>query len=263
MRKISIIKFTALWVFIFSISVFAQMPEKIEQNLVKLYAEIDENSGYKSNTDYDLLTKANDKFMENLLKYTKLSATLKFNFRDLDKEITIKTSADGKFRSYSWDRMDGGTMHFFETVYQYQAKDGKVFSNSAASEEGDAGGFVSDIYSVDTKLGRVYLVCSLAIGSTQDRFANVGLYRIDGNKLNDKVKIIKTKSGLTNSIGFGYNFFSVSDKPKGSDELIVFDQKTKTLKIAVVIETEKYPNGEVTDKFIEYKFNGTYFVKVN
>ena len=29
------------------------------------------------------------------------------------------------------------------------------------------------------------------------------------------------------------------------------------------IESEKFPNGEVTNKFISYKFNGTNFVKVN
>ncbi len=248
---------------IFTTSVFAQTSQKIEQELVKLYAKVNDNSGYKSDTDNDLLTKANDDFKAKMLKYTKVAATLKYKFDKLDKEITITTSEDGKFRAYSWDRLDGGTMHFFETVYQFQAKDGKVYSTGVETEEGNAGGFVHDIFSVETKLGSVYLVCSLAIGSTQDRYEGVGLFRIDGNKLNDSVKLFKTKLGLTNSIGFGYNFFSVLDKKKNSDDLILFDKRTKVLRIPVVIETEKFQNGEVTGKFISYKFNGTYFVKSN
>jgi hypothetical protein len=248
---------------VFCISGFAQTPIKIEQELVKLYAKVNDNSSYKSDTDNDLLAKANDDFKAKVLKYTKIASTLKHNFSELNKEITITTSEDGKFRAYSWDRLDGGTMRFFETVYQFQAKNGKVYSNSVETEEGNAEGFVHDIFSVETNLGKLYLVCKTAIGSTQDRYAGVGLFRIDGNKLNDKVKLFKTKSGLTNSIGFGYNFFSVVDRKERPVELILYDTKTKVLKIPVVIENEKFQNGEVTDKFINYKFNGTYFVKIN
>ncbi len=253
-------KFILFLILIFSTSIFAQTPQIIEQELVKLHTKISENSGYKSDTDYDVLGKANDDFKTKLLKYTKVAATLKHKFVELDKEITIITSEDGNFRTYSWDRLDGGTMHFFETVYQFQSTDGKVSSLSYETEEGDAGGFVLDIFSVDTNFGKVYLVSSLSIGSTQDRFANVGLYRIDGNKLNDRVKLIKTKSGLTNSIGFGYNFFSMTER---KTELITFDKTTKTFKIPVVIEDNEFGNGRVTEKSITYKFNGKNFVKIN
>jgi hypothetical protein len=242
-------------------SVSAQTPTEIEQNLVKLYAKVSDNSAYKGDSDNDLLGKANDEFKAKVLEYTKIAATLKHNFTELEKEITIKTSEDGKFRAYSWDRLDGGTMHFFETVYQFQGKNGKVYSNSVETEEGSPGGFAHEIFTVETKSGNVYLVCNSAIGSTQDRYESVGLFRIDGNKLNDNVKLFKTKSGLTNSISFGYNFFSIVNNKNGSDGLIFYDKKTKVLKIPVVIEDKEFGNGRVTDKFISYKFNGTYFVK--
>ncbi len=246
-----------------TVSVSAQTPQKIEQELIKLYAKVNDNSAYKGDNNSDLLEKANVEFKAKILEYTKVASTLKHKFDDLDKEITITTSEDGKFRAYSWDRLDGGTMHFFETVYQFQGKNGKVYSNSVETEEGNAGGFVYKIFDVETKLGNVYLACSYGIGSTQDRFESVGLYRIDGNNLNDKVKLFKTKSGLTNSIGFSYNFFSVLDKKKDSTDLMFYDKKTKVLKIPIVIEDKEFPNGRVTDKFISYKFNGTYFVKNN
>jgi hypothetical protein len=244
-------------------SVSAQTPTEIEQNLVKLYAKVSDNSAYRGDSDNDVLGKADDDFKVKVLEYTKTASTLKYKFDELDKSITIKTSEDGKFRAYSWDRLDGGTMHFFETVYQFQGKDGKVYSQTVETEEGNAEGFVKDIFSVQTKLGNVYLVVKTAIGSTQDRYEGVGLFRIDGDKLNDGVKLFKTKSGLTNSIGFSYNFFSVVDRKERPVELILFDKKTKVLKIPVVIENEKFLNGEVTDKIIKYKFNGTYFVKIN
>jgi hypothetical protein len=247
----------------FSVSILAQTPNKIEQELVKLYAKVNDNSGYKSNADNDLLAKANDDFKAKILEYTKVASTLKYQFGELGKEVTITTSEDGKFRSFSWDRLDGGTMHFFETVYQYQGKDGKVYSKSVETEEGDAGGFVKDIFSGQAKSGNVYLVVNTAIGSTQDRYEGVGLFRIDGNNLNDNVKLFKTKAGLTNSISISYNFFSVVDRKERPVELILFDKKTNVLKIPVVIESKKFMNGEVTDKFIKYKFNGTYFVKIN
>jgi hypothetical protein len=261
-------RYIKLYILLFPIltligSVSAQTPIEIEQNLVKLYAKVSDNSAYKGDSDNDLLGKANDEFKAKVLEYTKVAVTLKHNFTELEKEITITTSEDGKFRTYSWDRLDGGTMHFFETVYQFQGKDGKVYSQAVETEEGNAGGFIKNIFSVQTKLGNIYLVINTAIGSTQDRYEGVGLFRIDGNNLNDTVKLFKTKSGLTNSIGFSYNFFSVVDRKERPVELILYDKKTMVLKIPVIIESKKFPNGEVTDKFISYKFNGTYFVKVN
>jgi hypothetical protein len=175
------------------------------------------------------------------------------------------TSDDGRFRIYSWDLEDGGTMHNFARVYQYQGASGKVYSKTDApvEEEDGAGGFVTDIFTLDTKGGKVYIVCSTFIGSTQDHGQSADLYKIEGNKLNDKVKLIKTKSGLTSSLSFAYSFFSVVDRPGRPVKLISFDKKTNTLKIPVVIEDEEFRSGRVTNKFISYRFDGTYFVKVN
>lgn len=251
-----------LFLLAFSVSISAQTPETIEKELVRLYGKINENSAYSSNSDGERLEKANEEFKQKLLKNTKITSTLKHNFTELEKEISIATSEDGKFRVYSWDRLDGGTMHFFETVYQFQGADGKVYSKSRESEEGDPGSFVYDVFTVDTKAGEIYLICTTSIGSTQDFYQNLRLLKVGKNDLNDDVKLFKTKSGLTDSIGFGYNFFSVVDRKERPIKLILYDRNTKTFKFPVVIEDEKFPNGRVTDKFISYKFNGMYFEKV-
>jgi hypothetical protein len=249
---------------IFTTFSFAQTPQVIEQTLVKNIKEVQKYSNYGSNYDYEKLSKANDVFEENLLKYTKVAATLSYKFPVLNKLMQNATSDDGKFRIYSWDTETGGTMHNYSRVYQYQGADGKVYSKTEdnAEEDGGMGSFVYAIYTVDSKKGKIYIVCSTFIGSTQDHYQSANLYKIEGNSLKDKVKLIKTSSGMTDTLNFEYNFFSVVDRKERPIKLILFDKRTNVLKIPVVIENEKFPNGEVTNKFISYKFNGTNFVKV-
>jgi hypothetical protein len=247
-----------------TVSAFAQTNAQIERELVAGIKEIEKYSTYTGNYDGDKLSAAQEAFEAKLLKYTKIPATLSYKFPGLDESMNIATSDDGKFRIYSWDLQDGGTMHNFARVYQFVGTDGKVYSQTdAKSEEGDSGSFVTDIFTLDTNSGKVYIVCSTFIGSTQDHGQSADLYKIEGNKLNDKVKLIKTKSGLTNSLSFAYNFFSVVDRSERPVRLISFDKKTKTLKIPVVIEDEEYRNGRVTNRFISYRFDGSYFVKVS
>ncbi len=262
MKRLIKCNFVWLMMLVFSVCAFAQTPEAIEKELVELYGKINANSQYSGNNDSDLLEKANEDFKSKILQYTKSAPTLKYKFSKLTEDVSIATSEDGKFRVYSWDRMDGGTMHFFETVYQYKSADGKVYSSSRDLTEGDSGSFVYDVFTVNSKSGAIYLAGSNAVGSTQDSFQNLRLFKISGSALDEAVKLIKTSSGLTDSIGFGYNFFSVVDRPERPIKLFTFDKKTNTFKFPVVIEDAKFPNGRVTNKFISYKFDGTYFVKI-
>lgn len=250
----------------FSICAFGQSTAQIEKELISAVKEIQKYGTYAGAYDGEKLTKAQSDFETKLLKYTKNPATLQYKFAELGKVMFIATSANGRYRIYSWDLEDGGTMHDFARVYQYQGADGKVYSktdeSTGAEEEDGVGSFVTDIFNLDTKSGTVYIVCSTFIGSTQDHGQSADLYKIDGSRLNDKVKLIKTKSGLTDSLSFGYSFFSVVDHKERPIRLIYFDAKTKTLKIPVVIEDQEFRTGRVTNRFISYRFDGTYFVKV-
>lgn len=261
MRNLSII---ALFLLIFSVFSFAQTPQKIEQELVAGIKEVKNYSTYGGNYDEDKLAKANEEFLKKMLEYTKDSSTLSYKFSVLKDHLYIATSEDGKFRLYSWDTEDGGTMHSFARVYQYLGSDGKVYSKTEEkTEDGDMGSFVYDVFGVDTKEGKVYIVCSTFIGSTNDHYQSADLYKVEDTDLIDKVKLIKTKSGLTNSLSFEYNFFSVFQRKERPIKLISYDKKTKTIKIPVVIEDKEFPNGRVTNKFISYTFDGTYFVKAD
>lgn len=46
-------------------------------------------------------------------------------------------------------------------------------------------------------------------------------------------------------------------------KLISYDKENKVIKIPVAIIDNDFQNGKVTDKFINYKFNGNYFLKQN
>lgn len=261
MRKILMLKFFVL--IFFTCSAFAQTPQKIEQELVAAIKNVQKYSNYGSNSDYEKLIAENDVFEEKLLKYTKDASTLKYNFPSLSKLLMIATTDDGRFRTYSWDMETGGTMHDFTRVYQYQGADGKIYSRTDGEKaEGDAGSFVYSIFTTHTKTGNVYVVCSTFIGSTMDHYGAASLYRIEKNALVDKVKLFKTREGLTDEIGFEYNFFSVVNRKERPVKLILYDKKTQTVKIPIVIQEKDLPIGKVTNRFINYRFDGKYFVKV-
>ncbi|MEO6590161.1 MAG: hypothetical protein ABIP06_12745 [Pyrinomonadaceae bacterium] len=266
MNKLLLTIFTVLISFVFTFSVFAQSNAQLEKELVSAIKEVQKYSNYGENSDDEKLSKANDTFEAKLLKYTKAASTLQCKFSELGEILIIATSDDGKFRIYSWDMEDGGTMHDYRSVYQYVGADSKIYSQTdkkLSAEDGGVGSFVYDIFAVPNKGGNIYIACSTFIGSTSDHYQSAGLYKITGKKLNGNVKLIKTKSGLTDSIGFEYNFFSVVDREERPIKLIKYNAKTKTLKIPVVIKKDENDFGTVTDKFINYRFNGTYFVKVN
>ncbi len=261
MKKLLQLNLVALLILIFSAIGFAQTLQNIEQELAKNLDNLQKYSSYAGTYDENITPKAQELLKNNLLKHLMNPATLQYGFPKLKERMFIATSPDGKFRVYSWNTEDGGTMRNFDMIYQYLGADGKVYVKSR-QEESDGNSFVSKIYEIATKNGKIYLTINSAIASTQDSAQSVNALKIVGKGLNEKVKIFKTQTGLTNSIGFAYNFFSVMERKERPIHLITFEPKTRILKIPIVIENEKYPNGEVTNKFINYKFNGTNFVKV-
>jgi hypothetical protein len=246
---------------LFLLTTFGQDSNAIEQILLKQFKTITYWADYKGDTGnldkYDSLEKANLNFRKLLLKYTfENPSTLTFAFKELDKEgLSIATSGDGLFRIYSWDTYTGGTMHVFDNVYQYKAN-GKVFSKiiKASEDEGDPSYWYSTIYS-PMSAGKIsYLGLRHGIFSTRDSYQGVKAFTIINNSLNAETKLIKTKTGVRNTLGFEFDFFSVVDQLERPVRLFKYDAATKTLSFPVVLES-----GEVTGKRIIYKFTGRYF----
>lgn len=250
--------------FLLSLPVAAQTNAAIEKDLVASLKAMQKFSTYGKSYNEAKLTQANNVFETKLVKYTKIATTLDHKFVELAKLMTIATSDDGKFRVYSWDLENGGTMHEYSRVYQFKAADGKVYSKTEAQvgDQGGEGTFVTDVFSMNTKSGAVYIACATGIAGGQNHYQGAGAYKIDGAEIKNRLKIFKNEDGLTDSLSFEYNFFSVVDRKERPIRLIKFDKATNTLKLPLVVVAEEYPFGRVTEKMIDYKFDGEYFVRV-
>ena len=251
----------ALCALLWAQSAWAISNEQIEQELVQHYDNIQKFSNYDKYPEGTELDDENRLFLQKILTYAQQASTLSYSFPTLQNNISIATSPDGKLRAYSWDTELGGSMHDFDAVFQYEGQDGQIHVEKRKSYDG-GGAFVSDIFQMNIANHPVYMMRSTAILSTSLMYESVDLFSIDGNQLNDNIKLIKTKSGLTQRLGFEYDFFSVVDRPERPIRLIQVNPKQKTIQIPVVMEDKEFRNGgRVTNRFITYKFNGQYFVK--
>lgn len=183
--------------------------------------------------------------------------TLEYSFEMLtdSNAFEIVTSEDSLFRIYSWDTWTGGTWHFYNIIYQFSNK-GKVYTEPMVLDEGDGGAFYSEIFTLNTGTKTYYLAVSNATFSSKDAAQSIEIFSIENGELKKNVKLIKTAEGMTGSISVEFDFFSVVERPERPLKLIKFDKIKKIIYIPVV-----YEDGKVTDKFIQYKFNGQHFEK--
>lgn len=241
----------------------AQTPGAIERELLRHLADVGKYGNYSGSGDERKRDQANNAIERKLIRYGKRPSFLRYTFPNLKGEMYVATSKDGKFRTFSWDRQSGGTMHDFSTVFQFKGKSGRVYTWLPPEQaEGEFGGFYHQIFQTETPSGRIYLANSTFVASTSLASQQLGLFRIVGEKIDPNVRLIRTGSGLRNSVGFAYDFFSVVDRPDRPITLFFFDETTKSFRFPIVIEDPETPQGRVTNKFITYRFNGKYFVKV-
>jgi hypothetical protein len=245
------------------IPISAQTNAQIEARILGHVENLDK-AAYRTGTgNMNALDKENRSLRAVLIRYGTRPTLLKYDFPRLAGKMQIVTSEDGKLRSYSWDDQEGGSGRLFETVYQYLDGSGKAhtWSVPADGEGVVCSGFVNQIFQIDVPQGRLYLLNSTTACSTSLAEQDLSLFKIEGAKLNSNLKLIKTKSGLTNSISFEYDFFSVVDHPERPVKLVFVDKKNREFRFPIVISDDKMPQGRVTDKYIRYRFNGKYFVK--
>jgi hypothetical protein len=240
-------------------------PKTIEQELLRHLKRIHYWADYEGDDPKinaaDSLSRANERFRRQLLRYSATEpATLRYAFPLLQAEhLIIATAPDQRLRIYSWDTETGGTMHFYDNVCQFQTGAGVAAQPlPAANGPADAKAFYSEIFAVPKGPQTYYLAYANATYSSSDCYQQVKAFTIEGGKLNPDARLIRTASGLKNTLGFAFDFFSVVDRPERPVRLITYDPATQLLQIPVV-----WAGGKVTSKRISYQFNGREFVKVN
>ncbi len=219
-----------------------------EKKLVELYSNISKNQ--------ETADQNSEKFEKEFIKVLEGNpASLEYNFSKLTESNNwfIRTSADGKFRMYTWDTQTGGTMHFFNTIYQYK-NNSKVFTKIPARNGKDAGSFCSKIFTVTINKLTYYLPVTNGVYSNRDASQSISVFTIDGDKLDDSIKLFKTKTKTLNRIDVNYDFFSVVDRPERPVELIKYDEKKKSIYIPFV--NDKL---QVLDNYFIYQLSDNLF----
>lgn len=254
--------FISIFIFLNVSHSYGQQLSKIEQELLSQFKRLHYWVDYKG-TDhiayrYDSIEQANEIFRKNLLAYTSSSrATITYDFKDLEKEgLIITTSQDGLLRIYSWDTYTGGTEHIFDAIYQYKT-DNKIYSKIARTDEDDAGRWYSVIHSLKSDDKIYYIGIYHEIHSTKYLYQGVKLFCIENNGLNETLRLIKTKTGIRNEIGFEFDQSSIINRPEYPVKLIYYEEDEDKLQLAVVSE-----EGKVTKRFITYLFTGKYFEEI-
>jgi len=223
-----------------------------ENKLLKIHNDISNAMGNMRNDS--LLALSSQQFTDSLTYLIKNNnSTLNYPFEKLQKENALKmaTSADKKLKVYSWDNNSGGTMRFFNQIYQFDANGNITVNASLASN--DSQSYFSKIYTVQNKNNEsIYLVISNSILSSKYSVQHINAYKIGIENL-QSASVFKTKTNTLDKISVEYDFFSVVDRPERPVELITFENNT--LKIALVDDKQN-----VTSKNLIYEWNGDVFV---
>jgi hypothetical protein len=244
--------------FLVSQLTFSQSFGEIENRLA---GHLDKMNYYKyQNFNTDSVTIENESFKKLLVKYiSEDPATLNMPFDTVVKSgLSIATSADGMFRIYSWDTQTGGTMRFYDNVYQYKTMNKVYYKLNEADPliEGDPRSWYSEIYTLEDGDKKYYLGVYNADYSTMEKAQGINFFSIEGTSLND-VKLAKTKEGLSSGLGTGYNFFSIPDNDERPFKIVKYDNNKKTITVPLFAD-----NGSPTGKTTVYKFRNGYFEEI-
>ncbi len=250
--------------FILSIS-YGQTRKEMESSLLIHFNKLPYWSTYNNShkisesvNPLDSLDAENVIVKNLMLEYTsKFPETISGSIEELAKNgVDIASSEDGLFRIYSWDTFTGGTMHFFDNVYQYKSGE-KVYSYASpkdTAEGGDPGAWYSDVYSLKTNDKTYYLGHSHSIYSNIENAETIKFFSVENNILNDNLKLASTYAGLENYIGLQYDLSKINYNGEYPLKLISYNNDKKTINVPVLNKS-----GKQTGKFTAYKFNGKYF----
>lgn len=218
---------------------------RIDQKMMELLSENSDSLPYYS-----------ELFSSKLQELLSNEKTLTYSFQSLTEEnaCRVTTSKDGLFRIYSWDSNLGGTMHFFNVLYQYRIGNTVKTKRYESNFEGDPAWFCSDIFTLKTEKNTFYLAITNGIYSSKDIGQSIQAFELTDQGVNDSILLMKTPEGLKNSLDLSYDFFSVVDRPERPVSVIKYDEKKKIISVSMTNE-----KGEIVPGYKSYKFNGTYF----
>ena len=252
-----------IFIILFKTTLFSQELNILENQLNKLIEKRIFWSENQNDQAYDSLSKYNNEFEKLILNFSsKNTNTLSYKFNKIKVGLNIVTSTDGLFRIYTWNTFEGGTMQFYKNIFQYKFN-GKVYSKLNKKDDDDNGCSFFEINDVVTKGKHFYITSSISVGSSALYFYEAKIFSIQGGKFLENENLIKTKSGLKNTLGYSVDLSNSSnrDRKDGIESrdyiALIYDRKNKVIIIPLI-----NGDGKVTKNKIKYQFNGKFFQKI-
>ena len=231
---------------------FAQTQKAIEADFNKTFEKL---NYARENSMIDTIDYINGQIEKKLMYYTKkYPAAMDIAF----KKINGIVSDDGLFKILSWDTMLGGTEHLFENVIQYKSGGKTISIVDTVKKEDDYIFPYNGIYTLTVGNKCYYLTTYYGVFGRYERGEGIRIFAIENGKLNDKVKLIKTRSGLAHKLYYTYDQ-TLTNSDIMSEVTIEYDPKSREIKFPVVINDGE--TSKDTENTITYKYNGQYIEK--
>ncbi|WPU93881.1 hypothetical protein SNE25_31690 [Mucilaginibacter sabulilitoris] len=244
-----------------SAHLFAQnSPQSIESDLLRILKRVNYYGAHKKDWKaIDSLQKQNKIFAFKLKYYTsKYPETISQPFTSLVKErLVIATSADGIFRTYSWNTQLGTKGFDIYNVLQYK-NNGQTISLLKMDTIGKKGYmplWYSKIFTFTANNKTYYLTTYNSVYSPAKVGQGLKVFTIDKGKLIGNPPFIKTPTGVYSQLHYDFDVSSIADWK--SYPAIYFDKTAQTIHTPLVDYNHK-----MTHKLITYKFTGRFFEKL-
>lgn len=248
--------FWFLFIGLFSLPTWANNCEQVDNQLSQHYSRMQSSGSYTTKAYIEGMLEQETEAFKKALAFLKDSASWQCNFEKAQNEgVAIHTSADKQLRAFSWDWQTGGTMHEFAYLLQYRLPNGKT--ETLLVDNYDR---VIAVQQATLNQKTYYWVMSHFTGDGRNHGLGANLYQITEKGV-VPAKMIKT-STLTNAISFAYDPIEASENRKVNRVAFIYDDNAKTLRFPVIgKENAQYGSGAPTGKWIEYRFNGQYFIR--
>lgn len=258
-------KVIAIFCFLSSVTILAQKKEnqqnemelqKIENRLVYYFDKVNyfrfDSLGQLEVNSTDSIENYNYFLLMEFVNALKLDERMEFQFRKLKSFMKILGSADKKLRVFSWNTMMGGTEEWYNAVLQYRTDSGckiKYKNWRDSSQEYFSFPIYKDLFTFPTLRDTLYLAIYHYKMMNTLLAQGVCAFKVENGELYDDERIFNTGKRKMNSIDFEYNSNSTNTM-----NLILFDEKSKTIKVPVVTK-----EGKVTSKYLNYSWDGQFF----
>lgn len=204
-----------------------------------------------SETHDDTIRSEKD-FGQGLIAFLEENPTsIAFDFPKLvEAGMHIATSSDNVLRIFSWDDNEGGSMRFFNNIFQVNLPKKQTLSLKSTEEDRTYFPFYNRIENIQLDGQTYYLAFARSVLSNREVDYAIELFTIKNNQL-EPAFLFKSDLGEECMLHETFNYHNLE-----STETELFKLDTTNLTISVPIITE---DGEITKENKTYQYKDKFF----